>query len=200
MKRLLVDYGGVLTTSVIGSFKAFAHAEGVPPETFAALFADDGARAEIHGLETGRLSEPEFDRRFAARLGVDPERLLDRLFAGLEPEPAMIEAVRSARAAGATTGVVSNSWGMRIYERVSLDGLFDTVVISAEAGLRKPDPAIFLLAVERLGAGAEEYVFVDDLRWNCEAAAKLGMTPVLHRDVATTIAELERLLEVPLGR
>ena len=195
---LLVDYGGVLTTSIIGSFSAFARAEGLPPEAFAALFADAGARAEIHGLETGHLSEPEFERRFAARLGVGPESLLGRLFAGLEPEPAMIEAVRAARAAGATTGLVSNSWGMRIYDRVSLDGLFDAVVISAEAGLRKPDRAIFLLAVERLGVGAEECVFVDDLRWNCEAAAELGMTPVLHREVATTIDELERVLGVPL--
>lgn len=197
-RALLVDYGGVLTTSIVGSFKAFSRAEGLPAETFPALFADEGARAEIHGLETGRLSEPEFERRFAARLGVGPEQLLERLFADLEPEPAMIEAVRAARAAGTVTCLVSNSWGMKIYDRVSLDGVFDALVISAEVGLRKPDPEIFLLAVERLGVAPEDCVFVDDLRWNCETATELGMAAVLHRDGWQTIAELERLLGLPL--
>ena len=45
------------------------------------------------------------------------EGLVDRLFAGMQPEQAMIEALRRARAAGVKTGLISNSWGRGRYDR-----------------------------------------------------------------------------------
>ena len=200
MTGLLVDYGGVLTTSVFESFRAFCRAEGVGPDTIPHLLVEDEeALAELHAFEIGRLEEAEFERRFAGRLGVAPERLLERIFAALGPDERMIGAVRAVRAAGVPTALVSNSWGLAIYDRPLLAELFDAELISAEVGLRKPDPPIFLLAAKRLGLEPAECAMVDDLRPNLAAAEALGMAAVLHRSAEATIAALERLLRIPLG-
>ena len=109
----------------------------------------------------------------------------------------MLDVVRGARAAGIRTGLLSNSWGLD-YERDGWDALFDAVVISGEVGLRKPDPAIYALAAERLDLPPEQIVFVDDLRPNVRAAAATGMVGVQHVDLETTVSELEILFDTSL--
>lgn len=109
-----------------------------------------------------------------------------------------MSALGSARAAGLKTGLLSNSWGTSLYPRELLDELFDAVVVSGEVGMRKPDPAIFTLITQRLGVDADRCVFVDDYPGHLESAATAGMITVLHTSPAQTIAELERLFEVPL--
>jgi len=109
----------------------------------------------------------------------------------------MLEAVGRARDAGVPTGLISNSWVMDHYTD-EIRSLFDEVVISAEVGLHKPQPEIYLLAAERLGVRPEDCVFVDDLRENCAGAEAVGMTAVLHRESAETIARVEELLGVQL--
>ena len=200
VKGLLVDFGGVMTTNVFASFEAFCRAEGLEPSFVRDRFmADPDARGLLEELELGRLDEPEFEKRFAAVLGVEPEGLVDRLFGGMGPETAVIEAVRAARAAGVRTGLLSNSWGPERYDREQLAELFDAWVISGEVGLRKPDPAIYELAAERLGLPAALIVFVDDLPGNLKPARALGMTTILHRSAEQTVAELEQALGVPLA-
>jgi len=197
---LLVDFGGVLTTNVFASFAAFCEAEGLAPETVRDRFVGDPtARGLLEALELGRLTEAQFEPRFAALLGVAPDGLIDRLFAGMAPDPAMLGAVRAARAAGVRTGLLSNSWGADRYDAAMLDSHFDAAVISGRVGVRKPDPAIYGLAVEALGVPARELVFVDDLPGNLKPARALGMATVRHERAPETIAELERLLGVPLG-
>ena len=108
---------------------------------------DPEALAELRGLETGRISEDEFERRFAERLGLDDATdLIDSMFRGMKPSEPMVAAVRAARAGGVHTGLVSNSWSTSHYDRDLLAELFDAVVISAEVGLHKPQPEIYLLA------------------------------------------------------
>jgi epoxide hydrolase-like predicted phosphatase len=123
--------------------------------------------------------------------------LVGRLFAGVGPEERMLDAVRRARGAGLKTGLISNSWGEGLaYDQAMLDELFDSVVISGDVGLHKPDEAIFRLGAERLGVPPEECVFVDDLRENCAGAEAVGMTAILHRWPDSTLPELERLLGI----
>jgi putative hydrolase of the HAD superfamily len=196
---LLVDYGGVLTTDLFASFRSFCALEGLDPETIGRRFREDRAcRDLLIALETGRLEEVEFERRFAAVLGVEGAQLIDRLFAGSEPDLAMLAAVRAARAAGVRTGMVSNSWGIRRYDRALLAELFDGVVISGEVGVRKPAPEIYALGAECIGLEPGACVFVDDLPFNLTPAAELGMATVHHRDSGETVDELERLLGVSL--
>jgi putative hydrolase of the HAD superfamily len=198
---LVVDFGGVLTTNIWTAFAAFCEAEGLAPEAVRKLFREDPqALALLRGLETGRLTDEEFEPRFAALLGVaEHDGLIARLFSDLRPDDAMLDAVRAARTSGVATGLISNSWGLGIYDRLDSTDLFDATVISGEVGLHKPQPEIYRLACERLGVEPEAAVFVDDLRENCAGAEEVGMTAVLHRDSARTIARLEQLLGVQLG-
>ena len=200
MKGLLLDWGGVLTTNVFDSFRDFCVAEGLEPDAVKRLFREQPrARELVRGLETGDLSEDEFGERFGELLELDDRTgLIERMFGGVRPDDRMMAAVRSARAAGLRTGLISNSMGGASYDRSLFPQLFDGVVISGEVGLHKPQPEIFLLGAERAGLAAEQCVFVDDLRENCEGAEAVGMTAVLHRGADTTVPELERLLGVEL--
>jgi putative hydrolase of the HAD superfamily len=200
MRALVVDFGGVLTTNIWRAFGQFCEAVGLPEDTVLELFrTDPEALALLRKLETGELEPEEFEPRFGALLGVsETEALIDRLFAGLEPEETMIEAVRKAREGGIRTGLISNSWGLGIYDRGAPTDLFDASVISGEVGLHKPQPEIYVLACERLGVRPAEAVFVDDLRENCDGAEAIGMTALLHRKADATVARLEDLLGVGL--
>jgi putative hydrolase of the HAD superfamily len=194
---LIVDYGGVLTTDVFASFRAFCEAEGLEPDAVRDRFrSDPEARELLSQLETGALAVAEFEPRFAALLEVESERLIGRLFGAMEADTAMLEGVRAARRAGVRTGLLSNSWGDALaYDDALLEELFDAWVISGEVGLRKPDPAIYELAAERLGLPPAACVFVDDLPGNLKPARALGMATVLHRgDAEATLAEVRALL------
>jgi epoxide hydrolase-like predicted phosphatase len=199
VRGLLVDFGGVLTTNVFQSFKQFAAAEGLPPDTIKRAFKEDPeALALLRRLEKGELTHHEFEPLFAERLGIEnTEGLVERLFAGVGPEEAMLDAVRRARSSGVKTGLISNSWGEGLaYDQSTLDELFDAVVISGDVGMHKPEPEIFKLGAERIGVPPEECVFVDDLRENCAGAEAVGMTAILHRGPESTLPELEKLLPV----
>ena len=197
---MLFDFGGVLTTSVWDSFAAFLRTEGLDPDTIKNLFrSDPEALRDLRGLETGALTEGEFEQKFGRRLGLkDPEGLIDSMFAGMKPDVAMVAAVKELRGAGLLTGLISNSWSTSHYDREMLDELFDTAVISAEVGLHKPQPEIYRLAAERLGVAPEECIFVDDLRENCEGAEAVGMTAVRHRSASETIGRLTKLTGISL--
>jgi epoxide hydrolase-like predicted phosphatase len=199
LQGLLVDFGGVLTTNIWASFDRFCENEGLERGAVLELFRGDGeALALLRSLERGAVTDEVFERDFAEMLGVASPGLIERLFGGLAPEPAMIGAVTAIRAAGLKTGLITNSWGMGIYDRAPLD-IFDATVISGDVGLHKPQPEIYLLGAERIGVRPERCVFVDDLRENVAGAEAVGMAAILHRDPATTVAELERRLGFQLG-
>jgi putative hydrolase of the HAD superfamily len=198
-RGLLVDYGGVLTRNLFDSFRSFCALEGLEPEEIGRRFRKDPAcRDLLIGLETGKLPEDAFEEGLGEILGVRGDGLIDRLFAGSAPEPSMLKAVRRARAAGIRTGLISNSWGTRRYDRTRLAELFDGVVISGDVGIRKPAREIYEMGAEEIDLAPMACVFVDDLPFNLVPATELGMATVHHVDAAQTISELERLLQVRL--
>jgi putative hydrolase of the HAD superfamily len=195
---LLVDFGGVMTTSVWDSFADFCREKGLEEGTVKRLFREDPeALGDLRALETGSIEEAEFERRFATRLGLaDATDLIESMFRGMLPCEPIVAAVRAAGDRGVKTGLISNSWSTSHYDRELLEELFDTVVISAEVGLHKPQPEIYLVAAERLVEPPERCVFVDDLRENCTGAEAVGMTAVLHRDPAATVRRIEELFGI----
>jgi putative hydrolase of the HAD superfamily len=198
-EALLIDWGGVLTTNLFTSFHAYCVAAEIDPKKLMGRFkVDPAARELLIELETGKLSEADFERRFAKLLEVEPDGLVDGLFAGVQPDVAMVEAVRRARQAGIKTALVSNSWGVHRYPHDMFDELFDGVVISGEEGIRKPARRMYELGAERAGVAPEACVYVDDLDFNLTPALEMGMAAVHHTSAEKSIPELEALLGVPL--
>ena len=112
----------------------------------------------------------------------------------------MIRFIAEQRRRGLRTALLTNNvreweplWRAKLPE---LDEVFEIVVDSAFVGMRKPEPGIYELTVERLGDDltAQECLFVDDIELNCEAARALGMTAVWFQDSDQAIAELESAL------
>lgn len=208
-KALIVDFGGVLTTSVFESFSAFCETHGITRQAFDRALALEthpaSEQSPLHQVEIGAITLEDFSTRVATSLSADlaspleSEGLRDRLFSQLRPEPTMVIAVKMIKDAGFKTGLLSNSWGEGGYPADTLSDLFDEVVLSGEVGLRKPQPAIYELMLERLGVPASQAVFVDDLRINVEGAEAVGMIGIRHRNPQDTLSELARLFEVPVG-
>lgn len=209
LKALVLDYGGVLTTPIGDSIRAWIAAERIVPESFTAVLKewlgrDAASGTPIHRLESGELSVKEFDALLAARLTtyddtpVHPDGVLTRLFAGMRPDEEMWQLAAEARAAGLRTALLSNSWG-DFYPHDRLAEVFDTVVISERVGLRKPEAAIFRLVLDELGVDPGEAVFVDDAAPNIDGARAAGLTAVLHTTAAATRAELAALVPALKG-
>jgi putative hydrolase of the HAD superfamily len=197
---LLIDWGGVLTTNLFASFQSFCVRASIDPQTLRASFgADPAFRELLIALEKGELEEAAFERRLAPLLCVEPEGLIDGLFAEVRPDEAMVDAVRRTRRSGVRTALVSNSWGVHRYPREMFEELFDAVVISGEERMRKPSRRMYELGAERAGVSALECVYVDDLAFNLTPAAELGMATIHHTSAESTIPELERLLGIALS-
>nr|WP_242659629.1 HAD family phosphatase [Thermostaphylospora chromogena] len=211
-KGLLIDWGGVLTTSMHDAIARWIVADRIDADRYYQVMGElithayDGAgegENVIHALERGEIDAATFERDLAARLltldGVPPaaEGLLNRMFAGFERVEPMHDMLRAARAEGVRTCLVSNSWDNE-YPRHDWDELFDAVVISGEVGMRKPEPGIFQHALDLVEMPPERCVFVDDIEANILAARSLGITGVHHRDHTETIPLLEELLRIPL--
>ena len=109
----------------------------------------------------------------------------------------LVELIRSLRGKF-HVGLISNAWsGMRAFlEREKLIELFDTVVISAEVHVMKPEAKIYSIALEQAGVQAEEAVFVDDVQANIDACEHIGMQGVLFREPQKAKEELKKLLKI----
>jgi putative hydrolase of the HAD superfamily len=202
-RALITDFGGVLTSPLHLGFLAYQEESGVSLEQLGRAMA---RATEEHGehplfvLERGEISETEFRARIEPHLedGFDMTRLRTLYFERLVPNREMIDFVRAARRRGVRTALLTNNvrewdplWRSKLPE---VDELFEVVVDSAFVGMRKPEPAIYELTLERLGVRAEDCVFVDDLEPNCETARALGMIAVRFESANQAIAELTSVL------
>jgi epoxide hydrolase-like predicted phosphatase len=203
-RAVFFDYGGVLTRPVASSFAAFEREHRIDPgRSFELLVAASRSRGggPIGALERGEMTVESFDaalRSMLADAGYPPPpdgSLLAGLFAGMTPHGQLWGVAAQARAAGVTTALLSNSWGTAMYPWDRIDAHFDVAVVSGQVGLRKPDAAIYRLAMERVGVPPGDCAFVDDLERNVEVARDLGMYGIHHvGDDAATSATLGAFL------
>jgi FMN phosphatase YigB (HAD superfamily) len=200
-RGIITDWGGVLTPPLRDSIGAWLQDDGIDAEHYLSVMRSmfegayvgdaDGDGNPIHRLERGEIDAAEFERGLAARLRrldggpVAAEGMLDRMFRRFEPHHGMYSMLRAARERGMRTGLLSNSWG-NSYPRDLFAETFDTVVISGEVRMRKPEPQIFAHTLERIGLPAEQCVFIDDIEANVDAAREAGMAGILHRSPEET--------------
>ncbi|HEY2604363.1 MAG TPA: HAD family phosphatase [Thermoleophilaceae bacterium] len=202
---VISDFGGVLTTPLVGSFLAFQEHSGVSLEelgsAMAKLARESDGEHPLFQLEKGEISEADFLHSLEDALGgVTLESFGERYFEHLHPNEEMIELMRRLRARGLRMALLTNNvreweplWRAKLPD---IDEIFEIVVDSAFVGMRKPEPGIYELTLERLGDGvtAANCLFVDDIEANCEMATELGMTAVHFIDAEQATREIEAAL------
>lgn len=209
---VVVDYGGVLTNPLAETFDAFARQAGISTEVLAGAFV---AATERHGetpmaaLEVAAITERQMVERVAAELPPehsDALAVLDQRpfgelwFAGRTPNEPFLTHLRAIGDRGYRLALLTNNvreWRPRWRAQLPVDELFSVVVDSHEEGVRKPDPRIYRILLERLAAAPHECLFVDDTKENCDAATALGIHSVLFTDTDTTVRALAEALHVP---
>ena len=201
-KAVISDFGGVLTTPLIESFLAYQRETGIALEDLGTamgrMMEADGGRHPLFELEKGNISEDDFTRRLGVELGRELTSMRDTYFENLHPNEPMISYLRGLREDGVRLALLTNNvreWEPLWREKLpDVEELFEVIVDSAFVGMRKPEPAIYYLTLERLGGGLsfEECLFLDDIEVNCQAATALGMTAVHYREPEQAIAELRR--------
>lgn len=202
-RGLMLDFGGVLTTSVAACARGFERRAALPDGAFlAAIGTSPEGAAAYADLERGAITQAEWNERTAALLGIDGQNLLGRVLEDLHPEPSVIAAARAAREAGVRVGILSNSLGRSpydVYAGYDLHASYDVVLISEDYKLRKPDPQIYRIMLDLMELPGEQCVFVDDTARNLPPAQDLGVATVLATTPAQTIAQMEAALGIPLA-
>jgi putative hydrolase of the HAD superfamily len=210
IRAIVSDFGGVLTTPLLGSFERVQDEIKIPAESLGkALRAAAEERGEnpLYELERGEIEETAFldllSTHLEPLLGHRPHlhRFREVYFDALDPNEPMIELMRELKASGLKMAMLTNNvreWEPLWRSMMPVDEIFEEVVDSAFVGCRKPEPRIYELTLERIGMPAEACLFVDDLQPNCEGAEAMGMQAVRFRDNAQAIPEIRAALGQPV--
>ncbi|WP_445182003.1 HAD family hydrolase [Pseudonocardia sp. Cha107L01] len=193
------DFGGVLTYSAFGGLRDYERELGLPTDTLVREFRDG---AEMARLEVGETTARDFfkhvcvttERAHGQRL--DIRRLAAAAGEGERLNPAMLALVEQVRRY-CPTALVTNNVAAAGWRGTFPFELFSVVIDSSDVGVRKPDPAIYLELLRRVDRRPEQVAFVDDLPRNVDAAAALGIAPILFTDEDACRAELVRLGALP---
>lgn len=191
-QAVIFDFGGVFTTSPVQNFAAYEKANGLPERFIGGVIKarlHDGAFAQF---ERAEISREDFDRAFAeetraAGHEVSGATLLSMLSLTVYPE--MIDALQRVKSAGYKTGCITNNMPTKDSTSMVDDpaamktvgeafSLFDHVIESSKAGIRKPEPKIYELMCEALGVPPDACIFIDDLGINLKPARAMGMTTI----------------------
>lgn len=202
---VLFDFTGVLTGSPWAAIGGIGDKDGLSHDEVLEFMLgpyDQDTDHPMHQLERGEIELMAYvtdvqARADAAGLELDFQRLRT-LMSDLPVYDQMVERIRALRAAGLRTALITNNIreaGDQWRAKVPLDELFDVVIDSSAVGLRKPNPAIFHLALEQLGGvDPARAVFLDDHPGNVAGAEAAGMRALLVDDVDDAIADLDALL------
>jgi len=209
VSAVVFDFGGVITESPMVGFAAYEASAGLPSGLIVRLNSTDPhtnawARFERNELDVAGFTDAFEAEALAAGHRVDASRVLAALTGDVRP--AMVEALRRLRAAGFPLGLLSNN--VAPMERTGrlgeLLGFFDAIVESSVEGVRKPEPAIYSRALERLSSAvgrpvaASECAYLDDLGINLKPARAMGFRTIKVADPAEALAELSSLTGLDL--
>ncbi len=208
IKAIISDFGGVLTTPLFGGFARVMEAQGLPLEALGHAMVK---ASERHGenplfdFERGRMTEAEFFALLGDALEEEVGRRVplqdfaEHYFSHLSPNDELIAHLRRVRdERGIRLALLTNNvreWEARWRSLLPVDELFELIVDSAFVDMRKPEPGIYRLTLERLGLPGEACAFVDDLEINCEAARDHGIHPIRFESTAQVVRELDALLD-----
>jgi epoxide hydrolase-like predicted phosphatase len=196
---VLFDFAGVCVSS---PWAAIADAGGGNLELLIGPYHEDTDHP-WHRVERGELGVMEWATEITElgkAQGVDVDFTpLQSLLGDMEVHHEVIERIRQLRTAGYKVGLLTNNVreGSATWRaKIPVDELFDAVVDSCEVGMRKPNPAIYLHALELLGVDdPSTAVFIDDAPGNVEGARKAGLHALLFEDAESCLTALDLLLD-----
>jgi len=196
IKAVFFDYGGVIQrTEFQAPRQHLAEKFGMDYDDIDKLvFGSPTARR----ASVGEITEETHWQEVLKRLKVpatEQKSIETEFFGGDVIDRELVEYIRSLKGKY-HTGLISNAWsGMRAFlEREHLIELFDTVVISSEVKIAKPDAEIYQLALKQAGIDAEDAIFVDDVEANIETCEQIGMMGIVFRDQKAVLRTLKKLL------
>jgi putative hydrolase of the HAD superfamily len=203
VEAVIWDFGGVFTSSPFEAFNRFEAEKGLPKDLIRRVNATNPDTNAWALFERNEVTTEGFDKLFleeSTALGhpVQGRDVLPLLSGALRPR--MVAALKACKAhfkvGCITNNVVSmHSPGQDEGQRAAgamgqVMPLFDQIIESSKAGVRKPDPKIYQMMCELLDVKAENCIYLDDLGINCKPAAALGMRAIKVVDVDQTLAEL----------
>lgn len=210
-KAVLWDFGGVITTSPFETFTRFESEHGLPPDFIRGINATNPETNAWAQLESSEISVDRFDELFAEEArdkghDVRGKQVLELLSGDIRPE--MVTALKRIKdnyAVGCITNNVNTGEGPGMARSENkanaiseIMSLFEIVIESSKVGIRKPNPAIYELACEKMGIKPEEAVYLDDLGINLKPARALGMTTIKVLNADQALEELEQHLSLTL--
>ena len=203
VEAVIWDFGGVFTTSPFEAFNRYEAARGLPKDLIRTVNATNPLENAWALFERAELDRRGFDVKFleeSTALG-HPVRGADvlPLLAG-DVRPRMVEALKLCKqhfkvgcitnnmAQGHGPGMAASPEGAS--RSAGVMALFDIIVESSKAGIRKPDPRIYQIACEKLSVEPAACVYLDDLGINCKPAAALGMKAIKVVTEAQALTDL----------
>jgi putative hydrolase of the HAD superfamily len=207
LKAVIFDFGGVFTDSPFHAFSAYAAKIGASEEQVTEIVFGGYALDSDHPWHRVERGEITLEKAREGIMALGREKGLDvdvwEVFmamaengGGLRQE--LVDYLPAIRSAGYATGILTNNVvEFRDHWRAMLpvDELFDFVIDSSEVGMRKPNPKIFLRALQTAGLAPEEVLFLDDFEGNIVAADTLNIQCMLvDGDGAKTVADLDTIL------
>lgn len=206
LKAVLWDFGGVITSSPFEAFNRYEAKRGLPIDTIRRINAVDGDANAWARFERAEIDAAQFDALFAAEAeaigydirGADVLQLLSG-----DIRPRMVAALDAIKAQGLVIGCITNNVpsgkgpGMagsveKAEAVAAIMARFDHVIESSKAGIRKPDPRIYLMMCDVLNVAPAQCIYLDDLGINCKPAAVLGMHAIKVTGEAQALDDLAR--------
>jgi len=216
IEAVIWDFGGVLTDSPFVAFNRFEAERGLPRDFLRSVNARNHLDNAWARFERSEIGLDEFDSAFCAEsaaLGypVSGREVISLLARRLRPEMvAALKACKARLSVGCITNNLAAGEGPTMVLGNGGDGaalaaevaevfaLFDHVIESSKAGLRKPDPRIYRMACTALDVLPENAIYLDDLGINLKPARDLGMTTIKVVDPDIALAELEAAVGFPV--
>ena len=203
IEAVIWDFGGMFTTSPFEAFRRYETERGLPADFIRTVNATNGDVNAWAKFERAEIDAAAFDTLFleeATRLGhaVRGAEVLPLLYGDLRPR--VLEALKACKArfkVGCITNNVPTGHGPGMAHSADkalavgeIMSLFDAVIESSKAGVRKPDPRIYQMMCELLDVAPENCVYLDDLGINCKPAAALGMKAIKVSTEAQLLSDL----------
>jgi putative hydrolase of the HAD superfamily len=203
IRAVFFDIGGVLTSGPWESFARYERESALPDGLIRKINSTNPDENAWARFERGQVDVDGFAELFRAEASamgyeVDPHAILASLRGETNVE--MVEAVRFLRGRYKTAALTNNFVPPQATGRQGIasmfEGLFDAIIESSKAGVRKPDPRFYEMACHAVSVEPTEAVFLDDLGINLKPARAMGMYTIKVVDPAQAVAELYGVLGV----